>query len=67
MVIPLLVLTACAPLNAPVSTVEVVLADLPDEGPAPELYNEVWLNTEEPLRIADLRGKVVLLEMWTYG
>ena len=34
---------------------------------APELTNEVWLNVEEPLRLADLRGKVVLLEMWTFG
>jgi len=36
-------------------------------GPAPELSNEVWINSIEPLRLADLRGKVVLLEMWTFG
>ena len=36
-------------------------------GPAPELNNEVWLNTDGPLRLADLRGKVVLLEMWTFS
>ena len=36
-------------------------------GPAPELENEVWINTDEPLRLADLQGKVVLIEMWTYG
>ena len=40
---------------------------LSDKGPAPELTNEVWLNTEAPLRLAELRGKVVLLDMWTYG
>ncbi len=40
---------------------------LPDYGPAPELTNQVWLNTSQPLRLADLRGKVVLLEMWTFG
>ena len=40
---------------------------LPDLGIAPELENEVWLNTDAPLRWADLRGSVVLLEMWTYG
>jgi thiol-disulfide isomerase/thioredoxin len=41
-------------------------AALPDRGPAPELTNTVWLNTDHPLRLADLRGKVVLLEMWTF-
>lgn len=39
----------------------------PDLGPAPEIVGEVWLNTDAPLRLADLRGKVVLLEMWTFG
>ena len=42
-------------------------ADLNDYDPAPELHNEIWLNTEQPLRLADLRGQVVLLEMWTFG
>jgi hypothetical protein len=36
-------------------------------GLAPELTNEVWINSSEALRLADLRGKVVLLEMWTFG
>ena len=40
---------------------------LPNLGPAPELQNTVWLNTDGPLRLADLRGKVVLLDMWTFG
>jgi thiol-disulfide isomerase/thioredoxin len=39
---------------------------LKDLGPAPELTNKVWLNVDQPLRLADLRGKVVLLEMWTF-
>uniref|UniRef100_UPI00402A4931 thioredoxin-like domain-containing protein n=1 Tax=Candidatus Tripitaka californicus TaxID=3367616 RepID=UPI00402A4931 len=25
-----------------------------------------WLNTDRPLRVADLRGKFVLLDFWTY-
>jgi thiol-disulfide isomerase/thioredoxin len=41
-------------------------ADLPDLGAAPELNNKVWLDTDRPLRLADLRGKVVLLDMWTF-
>ena len=43
------------------------VAPLPDLGPAPELLNEVWLNVDEPLRLADLRGQVVVLDMWTFG
>ena len=31
------------------------------------LNNQVWLNTDQPLRLADLRGKVVLVDMWTFG
>jgi thiol-disulfide isomerase/thioredoxin len=42
-------------------------ASLPDLGSAPELSNTVWLNTPSALRLADLRGKVVGLEMWTFA
>lgn len=42
-------------------------AALNNYGAAPELTNDVWLNTESPLRLADLRGKVVLLDFWTFG
>lgn len=45
----------------------VASALLRDFGPAPEMTNTVWLNSDHPLRLADLRGKVVLLEMWTFG
>ena len=43
------------------------LAPLPDLGIAPELANDIWLNVDAPLRLADLRGKVVIVEMWTFG
>jgi hypothetical protein len=34
---------------------------------APELEGGVgWLNTDRPLTLAELRGKIVLLEFWTY-
>src|SRR5215510_14130550 len=41
-------------------------ASLPDLGLAPELTNTTWLNVDAPLRLADLRGKVVIVEMWTF-
>jgi hypothetical protein len=25
-----------------------------------------WLNTDKPVRIGDLKGKIVLLDFWTY-
>lgn len=43
------------------------VSSLPDLGPAPELANETWLNVDSPLRLADLRGKVVAIDMWTFG
>ena len=43
------------------------ITSLPDLGVAPELTNETWLNVDAPLRLADLRGKVVIVEMWTFG
>src|SRR5258708_2877851 len=42
-------------------------AQLPDEGPMPELSGAtVWLNTK-PLTANTLRGKVVLVDFWTYS
>ena len=35
---------------------------------APEFAEELdWINTPRPLTLAELRGKVVLLEFWTHG
>lgn len=57
---------AVAEPAGPTDEQQWVLDGLPSLGPAPELRNEVWLNSE-PLRLADLRGNVVLLDMWTFG
>ena len=45
------------------------LPPLPILGSAPDFQNDVWLNTpnEEAISIESLRGKVVLLEFWTFG
>lgn len=41
--------------------------ELRDCGPAPELAGLTgWLNSE-PLELADLRGRVVLVDFWTYS
>jgi hypothetical protein len=37
---------------------------LPDLGPAPAIEGDVWLNSQGS---PDMQGRVVLLEMWTFG
>ena len=69
----LLLLAGCTTVSAPPPRATQAGTPIPgsevlrDLGPAPELTNEVWLNSEGPLRLKDLRGKVVLLDMWTFG
>ncbi len=44
-------------------------ADIPFDGtrPAPEFPEGAeWLNTDKPLTLASLKGKIVLLDFWTY-
>jgi thiol-disulfide isomerase/thioredoxin len=46
---------------------ESFISDLPVEGIAPALDGAVeWLNSK-PLTASDLRGKVVLIDFWTYS
>ena len=71
LILAVLILAGCAAPGrsqvTPTTLQSPVVDPLQDYGPAPELTNQVWLNAGQPLRLADLRGKVVLLEMWTFG
>jgi thiol-disulfide isomerase/thioredoxin len=40
--------------------------DQPTPRPAPAWANASWLNTERPLALKDLRGRVVLLNFWVF-
>jgi hypothetical protein len=52
--------------STPTAAPTKVAADLPNLGPAPTWANDTWINSD-PLTLAGLRGKVVLLEFWTFG
>lgn len=43
-----------------------LLAQMDVVGTPPELHNQVWLNSG-PLKLAELHGKVVIVEFWTFG
>jgi thiol-disulfide isomerase/thioredoxin len=65
-----LIIFGCSPQQESVQQTDPAMpktASLPDLGPAPELTNDTWLNVDSPLRLAGLRGKVVIVEMWTFG
>ena len=49
-----------APPAGPAQVIEVVAAPELDGGAG-------WFNVERPVSLKDLRGKVVLLDFWTYG
>jgi cytochrome c biogenesis protein CcdA/thiol-disulfide isomerase/thioredoxin len=56
-------------LPMPTSTPEPAIA-MPDQGAAPELTGITrWFNTpgNQPLTLESLRGKVVLIDFWTFG
>jgi hypothetical protein len=61
----ILLFSACTRAEKPSSLSSQ--ATYPDLGPAPDLVGDVWLNTDAPIHLASLKGKVVLLDMWTFG
>lgn len=65
-----LMLISCAAATETMSVGETAVSptmELEKLGIAPEISNDVWINTDAPLRLQDLRGKVVLVEFWTFG
>jgi hypothetical protein len=44
------------------------MASNTDRSPAPEFQPGLdWINVDHPLTLRELRGKLVLLDFWTYG
>ena len=50
-----------------ISKGSVTVPEFPDLGPAPDFNSGPWINTDTPLTLESLRGKVVLVEFWTFG
>src|SRR5271154_951301 len=58
-----------APANASQATLLADAKELPDLGAAPEFTEtQDWFNTpgQQPLTLSSLRGRVVLIDFWTY-
>ena len=56
--------STAGPIEAPIPVTQSYAGTIP----APEFPDGLdWINTPGPLRVADLTGKVVLLDFWTYG
>jgi len=60
------VVTAAALSLAGLSATGPPAARARPDTPAPELANDSWLNADHPLRLAQLRGRVVLLNFWVF-
>lgn len=60
--------TTAVPEESPVSEPTRDTRPFAGNVPAPDFPTGLdWLNVERPLTMADLRGKIVLLDFWTYG
>lgn len=60
-------LPASTPIIQPTDLPQPLKANYPNLGIAPEIENEVWVNADQPVTLASQRGKVVLVEFWTFG
>jgi len=75
------VLAACSETDAVVDTTVSITPTATSDGrtdttlqsyagtePAPEFPSGLdWLNTDRPLALSQLRGRIVILDFWTYG
>ena len=53
--------------DAKVAAPEAIENPFPKRNPSPELEGGVeWLNTAGPISVKDLRGKIVLIDFWTF-
>lgn len=62
--------TACTPTpnSAPTTTAAPASASLAGTIDAPAFPVGLdWINTSEPISLNDLKGKIVVLDFWTYG
>lgn len=65
---PTLIPTQTPPPAIPTLTeLQQEAAAMPVIRTAPELHDGIWLNTGVPYKLSNLRGKVVLIDMWTFG
>ena len=62
------VTAAPRPASTPSTIVEGPWPPLTQRQPAPEFQTGLdWINVARPLTLGELRGKIVLLDFWTYG
>ncbi len=62
------VLAFCASFARAADDQLMALINSPERAAAPSFDGAVaWINTEKPLTPADLKGKIVLLDFWTFG
>jgi hypothetical protein len=58
--------TLLAAIGLVVALVGVAAGQIPVGREAPELAAGAWINSD-PLTLQGLRGRVVLIDFWTYG
>ena len=59
--------TGTTPTTSP-ATSDTTIRSYAGTTPAPEFPTGLdWLNTDRPLALEQLRGKIVILDFWTYG